>query len=250
MLVIHRTLATITGAPLNANAVSMLTGLDLRGAAAGLDRPHRLAHYLAQLLHESATFRYDRELWGPTPAQRGYEGRADLGNTQTGDGFRFRGRGPMQITGRANYAAFTRWVQAFRVTAPDFEADPDAILTDPWEGLGPIWFWETRKLNKYADVGDIEMITRRINGGLNGYQDRQHWYVRAALSLLGRDPGDIVAFQRAAGLTADGVAGPRTRAALHGALLRLPSLSAPAPAENPLIALLAWLAGLFGAFAR
>lgn len=252
MIILSNTLSRIIGQPIGANAVSMLAGLDLRGTAAGLDRPHRLAHFLAQLLHESAGFKHDRELWGPTPAQKRYDTRTDLGNTaaRDGDGFLFRGRGPMQITGRDNYAAFTRWVRQFRVTAPDFVADPEALLTDPWEGLGPIWFWETRKLNTYADAGDIEMITRKINGGLNGYQDRQRWYVRAALGLLGRDPGDIEAFQRAAGLTADGVAGPRTRAALHGALLRLPSLAAPTPTENPLIALLAWLAGLFGAVAR
>jgi len=252
MIILSKTLTQITGQPATANGASMLIGLDLRGPAAGLDRPHRLAHYLAQLLHESGGFKYDRELWGPTPAQKRYDTRTDLGNTPAadGDGFLFRGRGPIQITGHDNYAAFTRWVRQFRVTAPDFVADPDAILTDPWEGLGPIWYWETRKLNTYADANDIEMITRRINGGLNGYQDRQQWYVRAALGLLGRDPTDIAAFQRGAGLTPDGIAGPRTRAALHGALLRLPSLAAPTPPENPLIALLAWLAGLFGAVAR
>jgi len=223
------TLVTITGQALNANAQSMLAGLRERGAAAGLARPHRLAQYLAQLLHESGAFRHDRELWGPTAAQQRYDIRTDLGNTpaRDGDGFLFRGRTPMQITGRSNYSQFTLWARQFRADVPDFVLDPDAALTDPWEGLGPIWYWETRNLNTYADQGDIEMVTRRINGGLNGYADRQHWYVRAALGLLGRDPGDIRAFQKAAGVAVDGIAGPRTRAALHGALLRLPALEAP-----------------------
>lgn len=204
-----------------ANANSVVAGLAGYGAAVGLNQPHRMAQYLAQLLHESGTFNYDRELWGPTAAQKRYEGRKDLGNTVKGDGSKYRGRGPIQITGRANYRAFTAWARKLDPKAPNFESDPDAVNTDPWEGLGPIWFWDSHGLNRYADAGDIEMITRKINGGLNGLDDRIHWLVRISLVMLGYVPDGVSAFQKAAGEAADGIAGPRARAALHKALVAL-----------------------------
>ena len=204
-----------------ANANSVVAGLTGYGSAVGLNQPHRLAQYLAQIMHESATFSYDRELWGPTAAQKRYEGRKDLGNTVKGDGSKYRGRDPIQITGRANYRAFTAWARKLDPKAPNFEGDPDAVNTDPWEGLGPIWFWDTHGLNRYADAGDVEMITRKINGGLNGLDDRIRWLVRVSLVMLGYAPDAVAAFQKKAGEAADGIAGPRTRAALHKALVAL-----------------------------
>ncbi len=223
MHVTAHTLAKIAGVPVNDNIVSTSIGLQMAGVGAGLERPHRLAMLLGQLSHESMGWRYDREVWGPTRAQQRYEGRKDLGNTQPGDGSRFRGRGPIQITGRANYAAFTRWAKNMNQDAPNFETAPEAVNSNPWEGLSPIWYWSdgnptSRSLNGYADRGDYEGVTRRINGGLNGYADRQARYARAALVLIGRDPGDLRGFQRACGLAADGVAGPKTLAQLHSAL--------------------------------
>lgn len=220
-------LTRICGATPNPdNARAFLEGLNKFGAEYGLNQPHRLAQYVAQLAHESSSFRYDREIWGPTPAQRRYDTRTDLGNTPEadGDGFLFRGRGPIQITGRSNYRQFRDWARALDVTAPDFLADPEAVLTDPWEGLAPIWYWDTRDLNRYADQGNSEMITRRINGGLNGYQDRLRYFTRAGLVLLGYPPESVMAFQSDQGLVADGIAGPQTRAALHRALKALPVL--------------------------
>ena len=161
-----------------------------------------------------------------------------------GDGYLFRGRGPIQITGRSNYGQFTVWAREFDSAAPDFVTHPDAVLTDPWEGLGPIWYWETRGLNDPADSNDAETITRRINGGTNGLTDRLRWYVRAALVLLGYAPADVRGFQSAAGLAVDGNAGPKTRAALHAALTRLPSL-APVSALAPFFDALRALAALF-----
>lgn len=79
----------------SANANSVVVALIKDGAAVGLCQRHRLAHYLAQVLHESGAFTCDHELWGPTPAQKRYEGRKDLGNVQKGDGSRYRGRGPI-----------------------------------------------------------------------------------------------------------------------------------------------------------
>lgn len=233
----------------NDNMRAVLTGLAVRGSAAGLDRWHRLAHYVAQLAHESGRFRYDREVWGPgggTAAQKRYDTRTDLGNTpeRDGDGYLFRGRGPIQITGRSNYRQFREWARAFEPGAPDFEASPDAVLQSPWEGLAPIWYWETRGLNAYADRNHIETITKRINGGLNGYSDRLDLYTRAALVFLGYAPDDVGRFQNDAGLKVDGDAGPLTRAAMHRELTGLafaaaepppvPVIPGPTPAEAKL----------------
>ena len=225
-----------------ANANSVVVALQTYGDAFGLDQPHRLAQMLAQDTHESGAFAFDREVWGPTKAQKGYEGRKDLGNTQPGDGRRFSGRTGIQITGRANTRSFRDWCRKLMagtsVSVPDFEKNPDAMLTDPWEGLGPIWYWDTRGLNRYADQGgDIEMITRKVNGGTNGLDDRIKWYARYALVMLGFGPNDLVAFQKRAGVKVDNVPGPRTRAALHRALVALtaPVLQAPEVQAAPVV---------------
>lgn len=228
------------GNPVMANVNSIVSALNLYGAEYGLDQPHRLAHYLSQLAHESGSFRYDKEI----ASGAAYEGRKDLGNTKKGDGKRFKGRGPIQITGRANYRAFAKWAKKLDPDAPDFEANPDAVNTDPWEGLAPIWYWDEgnpdpqeRSLNYYADSNNIEMVTRRINGGINGLEERIRFYDRAALILLGyptpswkqlkNDPA-IKKFQEDAvkagyyrKANVDGQTGPLTRAAMHQALVAL-----------------------------
>lgn len=212
------------------NAQSAIGSLEKYGETFGLLVPHRLAQFLPQILHESGNFRYDREIWGPTPAQKRYDTRKDLGNTPAvdGDGFLYRGRAGIQITGKANYAAFRDWCRKnISATTPDFVAEPDKVLENPWEGLAPIWYWAVHDLNRYADKNDIEMITRRINGGLNGLDDRLALYTDVALAMLGFAPSALKDFQAAAkgeGLysgAVDGVAGPQTRAALHKALAAL-----------------------------
>src|SRR5690606_4952046 len=123
----------------------------------------RLAHFLAQVLHESGSFRYMEEI----ASGKAYEGRADLGNTQPGDGVRYKGRGPIQITGRANYRYFGRKIGI------DIESNP-TIAAVPSIGLHlALEYWKDRGLNALADKDDIETITRRINGGLNGLADRK-----------------------------------------------------------------------------
>ena len=242
-------ISTIAGHPFNENMKSVLSGLSAAGQTAGLVAPHRVACYIAQLAHETAGFRYDREVWGPSPAQKRYEGRADIGNTQAGDGFKFRGRTGIQITGRANTLSFWRWCQDRFPSVPDFIWNPDAMNTDPWEGLGPIWYWDSRALNRYADEGNHEMITRRINGGLNGYEDRLRWFSRASLVMLGFGPTEVRKFQVRHQKNyvlgdIDGLVGPKTRAAM---LAELKKITTPAAqSASPFSALLALLNSLFG----
>jgi putative chitinase len=126
----------------------------------------RQAAFLAQVGHESGRLRFTSEIWGPTPAQARYEGRADLGNNQKGDGFRYRGRGLLQTTGRANYRALSQRLGV------DFEANPELLAEYKWAALSAADFWGMKGLNTLADYGQFEKITRRINGGLNGYADR------------------------------------------------------------------------------
>jgi putative chitinase len=182
---------------------------------------HVQAHIICQTMHESRGLELDREIWGPTAAQKGYEGRKDLGNTRKGDGSKFRGYGPIQTTGRDNVTRFYKWCKDQGLNPPDFTEKPELIATQPWAGWSIVWFWEvgnqTRKpLTVYADQNNIEMVTRKINGGLNGYDDRLDYYDRTALVLSGYGPTSVLAFQKAAKLKSiDGISGPQTRTALH-----------------------------------
>ena len=144
----------------------------------------RLAAFLAQIGHESASLRYVAEVWGPTTAQQRYEGRKDLGNTQSGDGSRYRGRGLIQTTGRANYAAVRdRLRRRLGPDVPDFEAAPERLEHIRWAVWSAADYWDWRGLNALADAGDFERITRRINGGLNGQADRLQRWERARQAL-------------------------------------------------------------------
>lgn len=148
--------------------------------------PQRLAAFLAQIGHESGALKYTAELWGPTPAQRRYEGRTDLGNTQPGDGERFKGHGLIQTTGRANHAAVRDRLRArLGPEVPDFEAFPEALEGPLWAAWSAADYWDWRGLNALADAGQFEQITRRINGGLNGQADRLARWERAQAALAG-----------------------------------------------------------------
>lgn len=161
-----QTLAVALGIPLY-RAQAWADPLTAAMALWAIDSPKRQAMFLAQVGHESGRLIYVRELWGPTPAQQKYEGRADLGNTQPGDGMRYMGRGLIQVTGRANYATCGA---ALNLPLLD---QPQLLEQAGNAALSAAWFWNSRGLNALADAGDFETITRRINGGLNGYADRQ-----------------------------------------------------------------------------
>jgi putative chitinase len=150
----------------------------------GIQAPARAAAFLAQLAHESGQFRFMEEIWGPTPAQRRYEPvstlAANLGNTEPGDGKRFKGRGPIQITGRANYRRFGDLLGTDLVADPARAALPE--LAFRIAGL----FWSKKGLNELADRATHDAfreITRRINGGYNGLEDRQKFYTAACAVL-------------------------------------------------------------------
>jgi putative chitinase len=141
--------------------------------------PLRLGHWCAQATHETENFIYLHELWGPTDAQKGYQGRADLGNTHAGDGFLFRGRGVFQLTGRANYTDYGRELGLDLVNHPELAEDPETSV------LIACAYWKRKGLNALADADDVKTITRRINGGLNGFDNRKALLERAKL-VLGR----------------------------------------------------------------
>jgi len=144
---------------------------------------NRVSMWIAQVGHESVGFKYFRELWGPTSDQQSYEGRRDLGNTQPGDGHRFLGRGPIQITGRHNYTVMSQWAfdRGYIDDPQLFVNNPTLLETDEWAFYPAIWYWTTARstINAMSDARDLEGVTRAINGGLNGLPDRRSRYDRA-----------------------------------------------------------------------
>jgi len=134
----------------------------------------KVPEFLAQTAHESEGFLYLREIWGPTPEQARYEGRADLGNNRPGDGSRYRGRGLIQVTGRANYAACGDALNLPLLEQPELLEHPEGACRSAG------WFWKERGLDA---IDDFERMTRRINGGTNGLADRFAYLGRAREAL-------------------------------------------------------------------
>lgn len=170
---------------MNAKQLSLATGARLDRAAEWLpfieramaefdiNTPARQTMFLAQIGHESGSLRWSVEIWGPTPAQSRYEGRKDLGNVQAGDGSRFRGRGLIQTTGRANYEATSKALGVDVVARPELLGLPELAARSAG------WWWKAHGLNEIADTGNVLQATRRINGGTNGLEDRVARYEAA-----------------------------------------------------------------------
>lgn len=173
----------------------------------GITTPARLAAFLAQVGHESAGFTRTVEnlnfaaegllrTWPSrfTPAlaasmarkperiaEHVYGGRMGNRPEGSGDGYLFRGRGLVQVTGRANYEAVRDQLQAF--DCPDLLVMPQVLAEPKWAALSAGAFWDGRHLNALADTGQFDQITRRINGGSNGAADRRARYERAKKAL-------------------------------------------------------------------
>nr|WP_298099734.1 peptidoglycan-binding protein [uncultured Shinella sp.] len=227
----------------------------------GVNTPLRISHYLAQTAHESDGFCTSEEY----ASGAAYEGRNDLGNVQTGDGKRFKGRGPIQLTGRKNYRLFTAWMRSIQPDCPDFEQRPELVGQWPWAGWASAFYWSTNDINKLADNDNLVAVTKKVNGGRNGLEDRaryltkikgiivpmaaeavepdhdfpvlrrgstgewvdrlQHALAASGFYLLSIDgdfgsgtEGAVKLLQRSRGLLVDGIAGPKTFAALAGYL--------------------------------
>lgn len=173
-------LARATGARID-RATEYLPHIETAMAEFGIDTPARQAAFLAQIGHESGGLHWSTEIWGPTPAQTRYEGRKDLGNTQAGDGYKFKGRGLIQITGRANYQSAGDALGVDLVTRPELLAEPELAARSS------AWFWQSHGLNAFADAGDFDGVSDLINrghkteriGDTNGYADRLALYTAA-----------------------------------------------------------------------
>lgn len=138
----------------------------------------RQAAFLAQIGHESGSLVYVKELGGPSYFAK-YDGRKDLGNMQPGDGAKFCGRGLIQVTGRTNY----RSVSQALFGDERLLFSPELLEKPEWAAKSAVWFWTTRNLNALADADRFTDLTKKINGGTNGLEDRKARY-RLALSVL------------------------------------------------------------------
>jgi putative chitinase len=136
--------------------------LNLRLQQFPVNTPQRLCMFLAQLGHESGELLYCEEI----ASGSAYEGRLDLGNTQPGDGRKYKGRGLIQLTGKKNYT-----LAGLAMDLPLLE-NPELLLTPANAVLVSFWFFENNNLWSICDSGDFKKLTRRINGGLNGYEHR------------------------------------------------------------------------------
>ena len=228
-----------------------------------IDTPERIAAFVAQCGHESGGWRTFSEnlnysakaldaIFGKYFVRAGrdandyarqpekianvvYANRMGNGDTESGDGWKYRGRGPIQLTGHDNYAAFSKDMDVDAVDNPDQVSEDKTVAL-----MSAIWFWNKNKLNQYADSGDIKTMTKRINGGYIGLEDRIHHY-KEAIAMLGGEGGDhdhdvedddhadaedygvlrkgmrgegVKVMQEALGVGADGVFGPGTERAL------------------------------------
>ena len=147
----------------------------------GIDGKLRVCHFLAQIALESGELRYSQEIASGKAYDTGNLAVA-LGNTPEadGDGQKYKGRGLIQLTGTANYRKFNQYLQKNIVKAPDVLKNPEVLATnDYYAVLVACWFFETSGCLALADKDDIKAVTKRVNGGLNGFDQRKQYYDRA-----------------------------------------------------------------------
>lgn len=195
----------------------------------GLNTPLRIVHFIAQAAHETDRFKTLQEY----ASGSAYEGRKDLGNVKKGDGKRYKGRGIFQLTGRANY------ITIGEILGIDLETNPELALNPKYSVLIALEYWKSRKINSIADIDDVVGVTKKINGGRNGLQDRiillkkcKELYdvLQIQLKLIGlgysiipdgvsgnNTTAAIRDFQSKRGLVVDGVAGMKTKKVLFSA---------------------------------
>ena len=201
-MLITREVLTRMGAT-GARADAYVDTLNAAMAMHAIDTTPRIAHFLAQLMHESGCLRltvenlnysadgllkvFPRYFSSRTEAEpyarkpdrigsRVYGARMGNGPEASGEGYRYRGRGLIQLTGKDNYRAFMRWC------GEDVVVDPDRVASD-LAVPSAVYFWQRQDLNALADVDDLNTITRRINGGLNGFADRRELLEKARRAL-------------------------------------------------------------------
>lgn len=171
------TLTNVMGRMSGVNYSALLDGYNNAMRAADINTVNRAAMFAAQLRHESGGLRWMREI----ASGSAYEGRADLGNLYPGDGVRYAGRGPIQLTGRNNYRAFTKWANQNGHTNIDFEKEPQRLEEPKWGFLAAAYYWVAARpdINVLSDRADVYSVTRRINGGTNGLAERTKFFQEA-----------------------------------------------------------------------
>lgn len=163
-------------APKARNAEALAASITQWAPMFCITTPLRMAHFLAQCAHETMGFVLMTEM----ASGKQYEWNRVLGNTRRGDGVKFKGRGLLQLTGRANYQAYAR----SRFCNGDLMSHPDWLAQLPGAVKSAMWFWWSRGLNTLADQDNVMAITRKINGGLNGIENRKI-YLTIAKATLG-----------------------------------------------------------------
>ena len=138
-----------------------------------IDTPKRMAHFLAQIAHESGELRYTKEI----ASGKAYEGRKDLGNTHKGDGVRYKGRGLIQITGRANYSKYAGYCGYDVVEKPGLLEQPLGATRSS------MWIFDTFGCNELADEDNLKAIRRKINGGYKGLDKCEEYLKRSKRAL-------------------------------------------------------------------
>lgn len=142
-----------------------------------IDTKLEYAAFLATVAEESGELRWVKEIWGPTAAQKKYEGRKDLGNTQAGDGKKFCGRGLIQVTGRSNYTSVGKALKLDLVNKPELLEQPKHAADSA------AYFWWAHELDDEAARRDFRRVTKVVNGGYTNWERREAYYERACKVL-------------------------------------------------------------------